>query len=147
MEPYKVANYFDTMSQAQKYYGKYLEPICKQWGLTRNEMDVILFLFNNPEFDRAADIVSRRGIAKSHVSLSVSNLESRGLLIRCAEPADRRAVHLKLTEQACGIARQGREAQHSFFARIYEGISPEEMNQWRSLTEKIVKNIEKLEKL
>ena len=92
-------NYFDTMARAQKGYARLLEPICKKWDLTRNELDVMLFLANNPDFDRAVDIVNHRGLAKSHVSMSVTNLESRGLLERISDPADRRTVHLKLTEK------------------------------------------------
>ena len=60
-------NYFDTMARAQKGYARLLEPICKKWDLTRNELDVMLFLANNPDYDRAADIVTNRGLAKSHV--------------------------------------------------------------------------------
>ena len=41
-------NYFDTMARAQKGYAMLLEPICEKWDLTRNELDVILFLANNP---------------------------------------------------------------------------------------------------
>ena len=139
-------NYFDIVSRSQKAYGKRLEPICKKWDLTRNELDVLLFLYNNPEYDRAVDIVSRRGIAKSHVSLSVSNLESRGLLVRCFAPADRRTAHLKLTEQGKRIAGEAREIQQQFFARIYEGVSDEEFEIWRNITQKVCENIENLDK-
>ena len=41
--------YFDTVARAQKGYARLLEPICKKWDLTRNELDVILFLANNPD--------------------------------------------------------------------------------------------------
>ena len=98
-------NYFDAMASAQKSYGKLLEPICQEWKLTRTELNVMLFLYNNPEFDRAADIVSHRGIAKSHVSLAVSNLERRKILTRHFEPTDRRTSHLALTEHGKEIDR------------------------------------------
>ena len=134
-------NYFDTMARAQKGYARLLEPICKKWELTRNELDVMLFLANNPGYDRAADIVSRRGLAKSHVSLSVGNLESRGLLKRRMDPEDRRTVHLELTEQALEIARQGREAQIGFFSSVYAGLTPEEVETWQTIMIKLVSNI------
>lgn len=133
--------YFDAMLRAKKGYARLLDPICKQWDITRNELDVMLFLANNPGFDRAADIVSRRGLAKSHVSLSVGNLEARGLLTRHVDPVDRRTVHLKLTEQALAIAAEGRAAQVGFFSRIYAGVSQEEVDIWQSIMLKLVKNI------
>ena len=138
-------NYFDIMTQAQKGYARYLEPVCREWGLTRNELDVILFLANNPALDRAVDIVTRRGLSKSHVSLSVSTLESKGLLLRQEDETDRRTVHLKLTPQAFRAAEAGREAQRAFFDRIHAGITPEEIAVWRSMGEKISENIKRLE--
>ncbi len=146
MQSFCMASYFDIVAQSQKLYTKNLEPICKKWDLTRNELDVVLFLYNNPQYDRAADIVSRRGIAKSHVSMSVANLEGKGLLCRQFSQEDRRIAHLKLTEQGIIIAAEARQAQKSFFNRIYEGISDEDMLLWRKLTVKVCENIENFEK-
>lgn len=145
MESISNARIFDILAKSQKHYGKQLEPVCKKWKLTRNEMDVLLFLHNNPWFDRAADIVSRRGIAKSHVSLSVKGLEHRRLLERRFEPADRRTVHLVLTEQGRGIAEEGCQAQRCFFAELYAGITEEEFAQWKHTVKKICGNIDKME--
>ena len=138
-------NYFDTMLRAQKGYSRMLEPVCKKWALTRNELDILLFLHNHPGLDRAADIVSRRGIAKSHVSLSVSSLEKRGLLCRRFDPADRRTARLELTAQAVEIAGEGRNAQQRFFTRIFRGLSQAEFAQWRQITQKVRHNIEDMD--
>lgn len=146
MKPFQIANYFDILGQSQRAYGRQLEPVCKKWQLTRNELDVMLFLYNNPEFDRAADIVTRRGIAKSHVSMSVASLTARGLLERRFSETDRRTAHLSLTEQGSAIAGEAREAQKAFFALLYDGVTEEEFRQWDSITRKICGNIENLEK-
>lgn len=139
-------NYFDIMGMAKKNYARCLEPVCRQWELTKNELDVMLFLYNNPQFDRAADIVSRRGIAKSHVSLSVTNLESRGILKRRFDPNDRRMAHLELTQQGRQIAEEARQIQTRFFSSIYQGISEEEFEIWGKITRKVCDNIENLDK-
>jgi len=140
-------NYFDIMMRAQKAYARVMDPICKQWELTRNELDVLLFLANNPEYDRAADIVVNRGIAKSHVSLSVTTLEGRGLLLRQPDAEDRRTVHLKLTGQAREIVRAGQKAQQNFFSRIHRDVTQEELNHWRAFTRKIGENIKNMEEM
>ena len=62
--------FFETALRAQKSYSRLMEPVCKKWDLTHNELDVLLFLANNPEQNRAADIVRGRGMSKGHVSLS-----------------------------------------------------------------------------
>ena len=138
-------DYFETMLRARKGYSRVMDPICRQWDLTRNELDVILFLHNNPEFDRASDVALRRGMAKSHVSLSVMNLEAKGLLRRRPDPEDRRAVHLELIGEAPDIAEQGRKAQTEFFGRIYAGLTVEEINHWARLAEKVSRNIANLD--
>ena len=146
MEPMQISSYFDILSQTQKAYSRILEPVCKKWNLTRNELDVLLFLYNNPGFDRAADIVARRGMTKSHVSLSVASLADQYLLQRSFSPVDRRTAHLTLTEEGIAVAREAREAQKEFFSLIYSGISEEDFAFWESITGKIQENIAGLNK-
>lgn len=140
-------NYWDTMQRAKKGYTRSLEPICRQWNLTRNELDILLFLANNPGLDRATDIVTYRGMAKSHVSMSVADLESRGLLIRRDDPQDRRTVHLSLSDAAREIAQAGQEAQRDFFRRIYTGLHPDEMAIYLDIATRISENILNMEDL
>ena len=139
------AEYFDILLRAKKGYAQSLEPICRQWNLTRNELDILLFLLNNPGFDRAADIVTRRGIAKSHVSLSVSTLEQKGLIRRQTDENDRRTVHLTMTDAAREAAGMGRTAQETFFRKIYAGLTVDELNQWIAIMEKLSRNIRNLD--
>ena len=138
-------NYFDTMARAQKGYARLLEPICKKWDLTRNELDVMLFLANNPDFDRAVDIVNNRGLAKSHVSMSVANLERRGLLQREADPEDRRTVHLKLTQQAKEITDRGCSVQKQFLDYLHQGVTEEQLEMMRLFAERVYQNIKNIE--
>ena len=138
------ADYLDNMLRAKKGYARILEPACREWGLTRNEMDILLFLYNNPEYDRAADIVTRRGIAKSHVSLSVSGLEEKGFVTRHMDPQDRRTVHLRLSDQAREIAKAGRDAQVAFFSELYAGLTQTEIQQWQGIIDKICGNISRM---
>ena len=140
-------NYFDTMARAQKGYAMLLEPICEKWDLTRNELDVILFLANNPEYDRAVDIVNNRGLAKSHVSLSINNLERRGLLTRIADPSDRRTVHLQLTEKAAEITETGRKVQKKFMDYLHQGVTEEQMELMRLFAERVHENIKNIDKI
>lgn len=138
-------NYFDTMARAQKGYARLLEPICKKWDLTRNELDVLLFLANNPDFDRAVDIVNHRGLAKSHVSMSVASLENRGLLARQPDPTDRRTVHLRLTDKAGEITDVGRRVQKQFMDYLHQGVTEEQMELMRLFAERVYENIKNIE--
>ena len=121
--------------------GKY-----RPWILTGALLNAIVLclLFNNPGFDRAADIVRIRHIAKSHVSLSVTNLEQRGLLTRVYDPNDRRTAHLQLTDAAREITAEGARLQEQFFGCVFSGLSEEEMALWRSILQRVCANISNL---
>ena len=140
-------NYFDTMSRAQKGYARLMDPICKQWDLTRNELDVLLFLANNLGLDRAVDIVNNRGLSKSHVSMSITNLERRGLLTRTEDPADRRTIHLSLTEAAKPITDKGRMAQKRFFSYLHQGVTQEQIQLMIDFAKKVSENIKNIEEV
>ena len=146
MKPIKIAAFFDILGQSQKVYSKLLEPVCRKWDLTRSEVDVLLFLYNNPQYDRAADIVAHRGMAKSHVSMSVASLADRGLLERLESPEDRRAVRLQLSGEGKAVAADAKKAQMKFFDLLYLDISEEELIIWEQITQKVRKNIENANK-
>lgn len=140
-------NFFDILNHAKKVYGRMLEPICKKWNLTRNELDVMLFLANQPGLDRAVDIVNHRGLSKSHVSASITDLESRGMLIRTQDPFDRRTVHLSLTEKTQEIIEAGHQAQQCFFRKLYQGVDPEQFAMLEKLTQKVSENLKCFDEL
>ena len=138
-------DYFEVVARAKKKYAHAMDPVCRKWGLTKNELDVLLFLNNNPEFDRASDVVTHRGMTKSHVSLSVTSLESRGMLQRRVNPQDRRTIHLELTDVGREIAAAGRELQEVFFRKVFQGITYEEMEFWQSMMKRVCCNIAEIE--
>jgi MarR family transcriptional regulator for hemolysin len=146
MQPVRIAEYFDILSQSRKVYSRQLEPVCRKWELSRSEVDVMLFLYNNPGYDRAADIVTRRGMTKSLVSMAVTSLTDRGLLERQLSPQDRRTAHLRLTEPGRSIAAEAKAAQEQFFATLYRGVSAEELDTWERITRRVHENIEELSK-
>lgn len=147
MYPVQISAYFDLLNQSQKAYSRQLEPVCKKWDLSRSEVDVLLFLYNNPGYDRAADIVTRRGMTKSHVSMSVANLCDLGLLVRQFSSTDRRTAHLELTDQGREIAAEAKQAQQAFFDRLYQDIPEEEMDLMKKITRKVWENIENINKI
>ena len=128
----------------RRQYSHLLEKVSYSWGLTRAEMDVLLFLANNPTLDRAADVVEVRGLTKSHVSIAVKALCDRGFLETHQDASDRRVIHLKPTAAATDVIAAGQEAQCAHIKRIFSCFTPEEMQQWLHLQKKLfasMKNI------
>ncbi len=135
----------DHMLRFRKEYYRNLEPVCKRWNLTRNELDVVLFLTNHPEVDRASEIVSRRGIAKSHVSQSVAALEQRGFLLRRPDARDRRTVHLELTDAARPMVEDAISTQRRCFQELVSCLTPEDLANWNTIAQKLLGAIERME--
>ena len=136
-----LGSFFNAMGIAKKEYCRSLEPVCKRFGLTQNELAVLLFLHNNPGRDRAADIVSCRGIAKSHVSLAVNALVHKGYLSRIFRENNRKTVHLVLCGSASPIVSEGRNAQKAFAEILLKDFSEEDARLLHRLLARMDRNI------
>ena len=89
-------DFMRMIQQIRRRYAESLRPLERRWMLTGNEIDVLLFLANNPGYDTARDAVEMRGLSKSHVCKSVDALTRRGWLAGEQDKRDRRCVHLRL---------------------------------------------------
>ena len=132
--------FFETALRAQKSYSRLMEPVCKKWDLTHNELDVLLFLANNPALNPARDIVQLRALAKSHVCMSVDALAQRGFLAQQTDEKDKRRVRLFVTKAGQPAARAGQAAQQAFFARLHAGVTAEEFGVLRTVLGKMLQN-------
>lgn len=125
-----------------KLYGQMFVPVLEPWKLTQLEADILLFLANNPDYDTARDIVERRYIAKSHVSLGVESLARRGLLMRATRPGNRKTIHLELTEAAGPIVEAGRAVQARYGRALLAGFTDRERETLLELLSRVAKNVD-----
>lgn len=131
---------FEFMSNIDVLYKKMTEEIRIKYQLTQTEFDVLMFLYNNPEYDKACDIVNKRNISKSHVSTSVKSLTERGLLEGKYEKENRKNIHLVVCEKAYEIVEEGRKNQIKFYNRIHEGFSKTDFESLEYCLAKINQN-------
>lgn len=134
-------NLWEHQNAIKTTYARCVEKTCEIHGITRMELDILLFLANNPCFDTATDIVENRYLAKSHVSSSVKLLETRGYLRRQYTQGNRKTAHLKITDAAAKIVRDGQAAQRQFVSIVMKGFTSEEINSMRAYNERIFENI------
>lgn len=83
----------------KKYYTVQFEGAAAAYGLNQLEIDILLFLHNNPELCTASDICRYRALAKSNVSAAVERLRSRGVLTVSPAPGNRRQRLLGFTDE------------------------------------------------
>ena len=135
-----MRSFWDDMAAMRSLYSAQLDAVGRECGLARVELDILLFLANNPQFDTATDIVERRCISKAHVSQSVKSLEQRGYLERRYAGDNRRTIHLHLLEGAQAAVDAGRQAHARCLAALLEGFSAAECEQLRSYLSRISDN-------
>ncbi len=138
--------FWENILLFKKLYDETLDPVALDSGLTRMELDLLLFLHNNPEYNTAADAVRLRRWTKSHVSAAVHGLERKGLLSASHPPGNRKILRLNPLPAAGGIIRQGTAAQGRFVDALTQGIPPEELALVEQAVQKITRNIRKLDK-
>ena len=140
--PSFLPTFFVRSQGLRKLYGQMFAPLLERFRLTQLEMDIILFLANNPGYDTARDIVELRHLAKSHVSVGVESLAGRGLLERFYQEGNRKVIHLRLLPAADGIVAAGREVQRQYGEALFQGFSQEEREELVRLLNRISQNVD-----
>ena len=57
----QLVNPLEQQNAVKTLYSEFVSPVCAKYGLTRIELDILLFLANNTRYDTATDIVERTG--------------------------------------------------------------------------------------
>ena len=126
-----------------KLYTKKILEVASKYNMNKVEVDILLFLNNNPQYETAKDIAELRGIAKSYVSKSVDKLVAKNFLSIHADKEDRRVIHLKVENLAGEVIKEALEAQRKYVDTIYNGISKEEEEVLKEIVNKMLSNIKK----
>lgn len=110
----------------KKYYSAQFAGAAAAYGLNQLEIDILLFLHNNPELCTASDICRYRGLAKSNVSAAVERLRSRGVLEVLPAPDNRRQRILRFTGVARPMAEALAEIQRRTLEPLFDGFTAAE---------------------
>lgn len=110
----------------KKYYSAQFAGAAAAYGLNQLEIDILLFLHNNPELCTASDICRYRGLAKSNVSAAVERLRSRGVLEVLPAPDNRRQRILRFTGAARPITEALAEIQRRTLEPLFDGFTAAE---------------------
>lgn len=139
----KTTEFLTTIRRTIKLHESMLKKVCEEYQLTLIEATIISFLHNNPEKDTAADIVELRMLQKGNVSQAVESLNKKSLLQRKPDEADRRKIHLFMTEEAEPIVQSIEGFRKEFQEEIFAGISVEEQEMFYRVNERIKTNAQR----
>ena len=125
----------------KKLYSNVFERIALEYNITANEVMILTFLKDDFDQDMATDIVNTLMISKSHVSLSVNNLEKAGYIVKKQDVNDKKKIHLEITEKAKPILDEIDEEQNKLYEVIFKGISEGEKEILKLILQKMCNNI------
>lgn len=135
--PMLPLNPWEHQNIIKVFYARCVEPVCVKHQITRIELDILLFLANNPLYDTATDIVEIRYLSKSQVSAAIKLLEKQGFLTKRYVDGNRKTVHLAVSGAALPIVADGRAAQEKCFAIMLQDFTEEEKNQMKRYNQRI----------
>ena len=134
--------FWDKHKTITSYYELLSGKVCDKYELTQMEYDILMFLYNNPLNNTAAEIVKIRKSTKSHVSTSLKNLENKKLIERKQSEENKKHVEIFLLDKAELIVEEGINAQKQFAQNVLSGLTEEEKDMCLRVFNKICNNAE-----
>ncbi|MDE7416688.1 MAG: MarR family transcriptional regulator [Lachnospiraceae bacterium] len=135
-------NPWEHQNAIKTLYAKCVGAVCEKYQISRMELDILLFLANNPRYDTATDIVEIRYLSKSQVSGAIKLLEERNWIVKIYAGDNRKTAHLKICEGASAVVADGKEAQEKFLTVMLQGFTQEEIGRMQSYTDRVWDNID-----
>ncbi|MGL5615759.1 MAG: MarR family winged helix-turn-helix transcriptional regulator [Sarcina sp.] len=111
--------------KAKKLYKKFLEENTKEYGLSQNEIEILMFLKRNSKQNTAKNIVEYSGISKGMISRTIDGLISKGIIKLEKDRKDKRIARLKIVENSKELIESLEKASTEFITIIFNGIPRE----------------------
>lgn len=134
--------YLAQYAKIDKAYRKRCAKAVEEYCLTPNEIVVLLFLSNNPEYDSASDIAHLRSISKGLIARSVEALCEKGYLRTKKDEKDRRLVHLYLTKESEAVVKRLEDCRLEFLKELYEGAATVDLEAMARVTKVMNQNLD-----
>lgn len=138
---------FETSEAIRNYYERNM-PRKPKRELTISQLRVMsCIFFNDSGVMRIKDIALELGITAGGISQSVDGLVHAGLLTRCKDEADRRAVAVRLSEYGEKVRSEVYDLFSNLFSPFLDGVSEQEQIVFQDVLSKISANVKKAKKI
>ena len=122
-------------------YQEMLGPLCKKYDLTDSEVIILLYLADRNPADTATMIIRSQRLKKSVVSMSIDDLENRGMIESYYLEGDHRTKHLKVLDSAKPIIKEAKKIQDQYYDLLTQGLKENEKDLLNTFLKKINRNI------
>jgi DNA-binding MarR family transcriptional regulator len=131
-----------TLGLAARQLHHRMERWCETEGLSETRLGVLFMLHHMSEGLPLGVLAGKLQVTPRHVTGLIDHLERDGLVVRVPDPADRRSVLARLTEQGHRRVAPLSEVTVRWQQSLLAGFSPEELAQLRHLCLKLVTNMQ-----
>lgn len=136
-----MGQFIYNLSLTKKLFDKKFEVVKEELVLSMGEINVLLWISNNPEYNMARDIVKYNNISKAYVSKAVTSLEKRNLIRMEPDEEDRRMQRLFLEESAEEKVEQLNQVLEEFYLDMKKNITNEELGQFMEIAKRMGENV------
>lgn len=133
-----VENMLHFYAQLRKVYINEFTQRFQEDSFSPNELDLMLFLHNNPSINTASQLCTCLNVSKALVCRSVESLTRRGFLASEPDLCDRRIQHLHLTPGADPVIERLLSVRETFDREIRRKISPDDLRQMEETMDRIL---------
>ena len=128
------------MADASRLFRRHFDALSRDLGVTGQQWRVLVVLARNPgaKQGQIADLIEVEPITLSRM---VDRLQEAGLVERHADPADRRAWCLHLTDKAIPLVDQMRVNADTILQGALIGFSDAERNSFANFIERFRENL------
>ena len=141
---FRKESYFTYLSKMDKTHRKMCFKEVEEYHFTPNEILVLMFLSNNPDFDTARDIAYYKNSSKGLIAKSVEDLANQGYLILKKDEKDRRKIHLILSKKSKEVVERIRKCSKNFQDHLLEGVSKEHLEILNKTCDIMEENLERM---
>lgn len=125
-----------------RYYKIHFIEIEKEFNLTHVELQILMMIDNNPNYNNASMLIKHGAFVKSHVSASIDRLVKLGYLERSKTEFNKKTIVLKLSPSSEVIIKRAKKRKKSFYAYLLNGLDEYQLKIFDDITNVIMKNIE-----
>lgn len=118
----EITRMLKVFNDIKTEYEKTIIDKTKNVDIKVSESKILLFLYNNKEYNRAKDIVEMRGFAKSYVSSTLKTLEDKKYISVNTNINNRREQNISITDRGFEVLKCLKDAEAEAIIKIKENF-------------------------
>lgn len=127
----------------RKVYVNEFHSYFKEENYSPNEIDILLFLHNNPNINTSMQLCVCLNVSKTLISRSIDSLIKKEMVISKTDDKDKRMQRLILTDNANPLIKKIESLRDKINEEILKDITKEELIQMEKTLNKIKHGFEK----